>query len=123
MIKKIAFVAYAVADIKKARAFYEGVLGLRPNSEFDGSNDAQWVEYDIGGDTLGIGCSKDWPPSPDGASVALEVDDFEDFLEMLKAKKVPIKMGPHDFPTCKMVVILDPDKNKVTIHQKKKQVL
>ena len=33
----IAFFAYAVSNMKTARAFYEGVLGLSPNSEYDGS--------------------------------------------------------------------------------------
>jgi len=47
-ITEVAFFAYAVSDMKKARAFYEGVLGLKPNSEYDGSGNAQWVEYDIG---------------------------------------------------------------------------
>jgi catechol 2,3-dioxygenase-like lactoylglutathione lyase family enzyme len=44
----ISFFAYAVSDIKAARAFYEGVLGLTPNSEYDGANNASWIEYDIG---------------------------------------------------------------------------
>jgi len=119
MITKIAFTAYAVSDIKKARAFYEGVLGLKPNSEFDGSNNAPYLEYDIGPATLAIGSAPEWPPSQDGASVALEVDDFEAALELIRDNRIPIKMGPHDFPTCKMVVILDPDKNRVTLHHKK----
>ena len=31
-IKDIAFVCCAVSDISRARAFYEGVLGLKPNA-------------------------------------------------------------------------------------------
>ena len=40
----ISFFAYTVSDIKTARAFYEGVLGLTPNSEYDGSSNANWIE-------------------------------------------------------------------------------
>ncbi len=66
-IIEIAFFAYAVSDIKKARAFYEGVLGLRPNSEYDGSKNPNWVEYDIATGTLGIGCAPGmWDPSTKG---------------------------------------------------------
>ena len=52
--------------------------------------------------------------------VALEVDNFDEMLEMFKVKGIKIKMGPHDFPSCRMVVIQDPDNNKITLHQKKK---
>jgi catechol 2,3-dioxygenase-like lactoylglutathione lyase family enzyme len=31
--KEIAFVAYPVTDIARARKFYEGVLGLKPNAQ------------------------------------------------------------------------------------------
>ncbi len=115
-----AFFAYAVSDMKKARAFYEGVLNLRPNSEYDGSANPNWVEYDIGAATLGIGCAPGmWDPSPKGASAALEVADFDEALASLKAKDVPIIMGPHEFPSCRMVVIADPDGNRITLHQRK----
>jgi predicted enzyme related to lactoylglutathione lyase len=116
----IAFFAYAVSDMKTARAFYEGVLGLTPNPEYDGSENAHWVEYDIGTATLGVGCAPGmWDPSPKGASAALEVDDFDAAVEAMKAKKIPIVMGPHDFPSCQMIVIADPDGNRITLHQRK----
>ena len=121
-ITEIAFFAYAVSDMKKARSFYEGVLNLKPNSEFDGSGNPNWVEYDIGTATLGIGCAPGkWDPSPKGASAALEVEDFEESLAAVKARSIPIVMGPHEFPSCRMVVIADPDGNRITLHQRKKQ--
>lgn len=120
MFKDIAFVAYAVNDMAKSRAFYEGVLGLKPNDEYNGTGNPDWVEYNIGNGTLGLGHAPDmWKPSEDGASVALEVNDFDAAMVMIKEKNIPIKMGPHDFPSCQMVVILDPDKNKLTLHKKK----
>ncbi len=117
----IAFFAYAVNDMTKARAFYEGVLNLKPNSEFNGSTNPNWVEYDIGSATLGIGCAPGmWEPSTKGASAALEVADFDEALATVKAKNIPIIMGPNDFPICRMVVIADPDGNRITLHQRKK---
>jgi predicted enzyme related to lactoylglutathione lyase len=119
-ITDISFFAYAVSDMKNSRAFYEGVLGLTPNSEYDGSGNPNWVEYDIGNGTLGIGCAPGmWDPSPKGASAALEVDDFDAAVETMKEKNVPIIMGPHEFPTCRMVVIADPDGNRLTLHKRK----
>ena len=118
-IADVAFFAYAVSDMPKARSFYEGVLGLKPNSDYDGSGNPNWVEYDIGATTLGIGCAPGmWEPSAKGASAALEVADFEDALTTVKTKSIPIVMGPHDFPSCRMVVIADPDGNRITLHKR-----
>lgn len=119
-ITDIAFFAYAVSDIKKARAFYEGALGLKPNSEFDGSGNPNWVEYNIGAGTLGVGCAPGmFDPSPKGASAALEVENFDETLATVKAGNIPVVMGPHDFPSCRMVVIADPDGNRITLHKRK----
>ncbi|HLH53159.1 MAG TPA: VOC family protein [Verrucomicrobiae bacterium] len=121
-IVDVAFFAYAVSDMAKARAFYEGVLGLKPNSDYDGSANAHWVEYDIGSTTVGVGCAPGmFEPSTKGASAALEVDDFDEALSMIKAKNVPVVMGPHDFPSCRMVVLADPDGNRICLHQRKKK--
>jgi catechol 2,3-dioxygenase-like lactoylglutathione lyase family enzyme len=121
MIKEIAFSIYAVTDIKKSRAFYEGILGLVPNGEFDKKEDSPWIEYNIGSGTLAIGCSPDWKPSEDGATVALEVDNFDEFVAELKNKGVTFKLEPQDYPTCKMSVIKDPDLNNILIHQRKQK--
>ncbi len=121
-ITDIAFFAYAVSDMKKARAFYEGALGLKSNSEFDGSGYPNWVEYEIGTGTLGVGCAPGmWEPSPKGASAALEVKSFDEALATIKVKNIPVVMGPHDFPSCRMVVITDPDGNRLTLHKRRKQ--
>ena len=115
----IAFFAYAVSNMKTARAFYEGVLGLSPNSEYDGSGNPNWVEYDIGTGTLGVGCAPGmFDPSPKGASAALEVDDFDAALNAVKKNNVTIVMGPHEAPSCHMVVIADPDGNRLVLHKR-----
>src|SRR5882757_7399645 len=100
--KEIAFIAYPVTDVARARKFYEGVLGLQPNAPVKSDSQA-WIEYDIGPGTLGIGCSDQWKPSRDGASVALEVEDFDTAVETLKTNKIDFVMGPFDLPSCQMV--------------------
>ncbi len=117
MFKDIAFTVYAVTDIVKSRAFYEGTLDLVPNAKVDA--DSKWVEYNIGSGTIAIGQSPDWKPSEDGAVVALEAKDFNHTIAQLKAKNVVFVLEPQDFPTCHMAVVLDPDKNRVLIHQRK----
>lgn len=119
MFKEIAFTIYAVTDMPRARKFYEGVLGLTPNGEFDTKPDSAWVEYNIGPGTLAIGCAPDqWKPSSDGACAALEATDFDVVIAKLKAAKVEFRLEPQSYPTCKMAVIYDPDRNIILIHQR-----
>jgi catechol 2,3-dioxygenase-like lactoylglutathione lyase family enzyme len=42
-VVELAFCCYAVTDMKRARAFYEGVLGLKPSTVND-SEHGQWTE-------------------------------------------------------------------------------
>jgi len=118
-ITEIAFSSYPVTDIKRSRAFYEGVLGLKVTSEADLGPEGHWIEYDIGPGTLGIGCMAGWKPSPDGCVVALEVADFDEAVAGLKAAKVPIKMEPFETPVCHMVMVADPDGNTLIVHRRK----
>jgi catechol 2,3-dioxygenase-like lactoylglutathione lyase family enzyme len=47
----IAFTGIPVTDMKRARAFYEGALGLKPSAEY---MEGGWVEYELGDDTIAI---------------------------------------------------------------------
>jgi predicted enzyme related to lactoylglutathione lyase len=116
-ITNIAFTGIPVTDMKRARSFYEGALGLKPAGEF---SEGVWIEYEIGGDTLAIGSVGDqWKPSPDGTSVALEVDDFESAIKSLKQANVPFDAENIESPVCRMAVVQDPDGNKIIIHKLK----
>jgi predicted enzyme related to lactoylglutathione lyase len=114
--KEIAFTAYAVTDMPRARKFYEEVLGLKPSRTFS----AGFVEYDIGAGTIAVGCAPEqWQPSDKGTSAALEVEDFDAAVAHLKEKQIPFAMGPHEFPMCRMVGVRDPDQNLIVLHQRK----
>ena len=73
-IKAIGFVTIPVTDIKRARSFYEEVLGLKASDEM---MQGRWIEYDVGDDTLAIANVSDtWTPSDQGTGAALEVEDL-----------------------------------------------
>lgn len=118
--QEIAFIAYPVTDIARARKFYEGVLGMKPNAPLK-SETQQWIEYDLGPGTLGIGKSDQWKPSNDGPSAALEVEDFDAAVAVLKEHNITPIIGPIEFPICHMVTVRDPDGNKITLHKRKKK--
>ena len=119
-INEIAFSCYAVTDFARARAFYEGVLGLKSTMLFGEPGGMQWAEYDIGPGTLSIGCAPGmFKPSPDGCSVALEVEDFDAAIAQLKQHNVKFRMEPMTTPVCRMAMVFDPDGNTLCIHKRK----
>ena len=117
MITEIAFTGSPVTDIKRARAFYEGILGLKPTMESAGG---LWVEYDVGPATIGIGCyGEAWKPSPDGTCVGFEVDNLDAEVARLKSKGVAVSMDIMDTPVCRFAMIRDPDGNRILLHKRK----
>lgn len=119
--KEFSFVSYAITDVAKARAFYEGVLGLKTGSVWE-SEASAFIEYEIGPDTLAIGKgAPNFKPGKTGATVALEVEDFDGAMKELKAKKVKFIMDAYDGPVCTMVLIEDPDGNQIMIHRRKEK--
>jgi predicted enzyme related to lactoylglutathione lyase len=116
---EIAFTGYPVTDITRARAFYEGVLGLKTSHVF-AEGEKQWVEYDIGPGTLAISnMAAEWQPSPQGPSIALEVEDFDAAIEALRTAGTKFALEPIASPMCRMAVISDPDGNGIAIHKRK----
>ena len=116
-IKGIGFVGVPVTDLKRARAFYEDVLGLKVSDEMMGG---KWIEYGVGNDTLAIANVGDaWTPSDQGTGAALEVEDFDEAISRLKDRQVRFAAEPFETPCCHMAVIQDPDGNKLMIHKLK----
>jgi predicted enzyme related to lactoylglutathione lyase len=120
-IVEIAFTGYSVTDMKRAKGFYEGVLGLKKSRDF--GSEENWVEYDIGAGCLALisGGGDEWPPSPVGTAAAFEVDNFDGYVEKLRTAGTKFIWEPKECPTCWMAVVADPDGNRVVIHKRKKK--
>ena len=116
MIKEVAFVAIAVTDSERARKFYQETLELKPTMSV---HDGMWVEYEIGGTTIGVGCHPDWKPARDGTSVAFEVADIDATIAKLKKEGVEFEREKFESPVCFMAVIHDPDGNRLLVHKRK----
>ena len=118
-IREIAFIGYPVTDMTRAREFYENLLGLQPSTTFEHEGKS-WIEYDIGGATLALtNTSEQWKPSADGPCVALEVADFHETLQLLRAAGVRFYVEALELPSCQFAVVSDPDGNSVAIHQRR----
>ena len=118
-VTAFAFTGYPVTDIARARAFYEGLLGLKPTTIWEGDGKG-WIEYELGDSTLAItNSSERWKPSSGGPAIALEVEDFSATMATLRAAQVIFFAEPVEFPPCHFAVISDPDGNQLVIHRKK----
>ena len=112
MIERIAFTMYPVKDMKRARAFYEGELGMTLSSK---PNDV-FVEYDPPGGCFALTTTMK-PSASGGPCIAFEVADVEALTKALRAKGIVVKMDPIETPVCKMSLVVDPEGNQVLLHQ------
>lgn len=118
-VTEIVYSAYPVTDLKRARAFYEGVLGLTP-SRILGDEIKAWIEYDIGASAIVIAnMASEWKPNPGGGVAALEVDDYEAAISALKASGASFPVESMESPVCFFAVVTDPDGNSIAIHKHK----
>lgn len=66
MLKKVAFTMYPVQDAERARAFYEGTLGLTRGKY---SPNGIWTEYDLpGGGCFALFATDEIKPSADAGA-------------------------------------------------------
>jgi catechol 2,3-dioxygenase-like lactoylglutathione lyase family enzyme len=95
VIKDVAFFCYPVASIPASRRFYEEVLGLKLEHNFQD----QWLEYDINGSTLAI-TTKDNEHTPGltGGIIAFEVDDLDASVARLREGHASLPLRGHHRP-------------------------
>jgi predicted enzyme related to lactoylglutathione lyase len=113
-VRSIAFTMYPVTDMPRAIAFYRDMLGLTPaglESDF-------WYEFGLGEATFGIGNFEQVGTAGSAQSLALEVDDLAALRSKLSASGIETS-EPHDFPSCSISVVRDPDGNQIWLHQAK----
>jgi predicted enzyme related to lactoylglutathione lyase len=119
MIRGLAFTAYPVKNMKRARAFYEKALGLKLSKNYENA----WVEYHLFNNCFAITTmmGKVKPSTNAGGSVAFEVDDVDALCASLKSNGASIKVKPFDTPGCRLAVVVDTEGNAFNLHKKKKK--
>ncbi len=120
-LQKVAFTLLPITDTGRARAFYEGTLGLAVGSH---SPSGVWTEYDLaGGGCVALFRHPDPTHTPrfGGASVAFEVTDLDALNARLNAAGVRYSAEMVHSPVCRMSMIEDPDGNTLILHQLKRK--
>lgn len=109
-----AFTMYPVTDMARAVAFYEDRIGL----EKCGLESPYWVEFEIDGATFGIGNFEQVGVAGTAQSLALEIPDLEATIVDLRAHGIEVN-DPVELANCRIAFVLDPDGNRLWLHQKR----
>ena len=129
MFKRIDHIELLTAAPDRTIAFYVDVLGFRQRESARipatplGPLDLVYLE--LGGTTIEVMCYPEAPPiAPRDAAqrlgwqcLALEVDDMDQSLRVLKEKGVPAAWGPITRPSYARAEIRDPDGNPIELRQ------
>jgi glyoxylase I family protein len=129
MFKRIDHVELLTAAPERTIAFYVGVLGFRERERMripetpSGALDLVYLE--LGGTTVEVMCYPEAKAIPSRGEqqrlgwqcLALEVDDMDAALGMLKQKGVEAAWGPVKRPDYARAEIRDPDGNPIELRQ------
>jgi len=115
-IKDVAYFAFPVTDVPRARTFYEEVLGLKPSLSLEMKPGSWWIEYTIGSATLALSNMLS-SSGQSGACLALEVADVDASVATLAAANLKPSYGPMDTPVCRICGFSDPDGNQLIFHK------
>ncbi len=130
MFKRIDHIELLTAQPERAMAFYTDVLGFRERDRAripqTPSGPLDLVYLELGGTTVEVMCfpEVEAPIAPRSAEprlgwqcLALEVEDMDRALEMLKAKGIEPAWGPMKRPDYARAEIRDPDGNPIELRQ------
>jgi catechol 2,3-dioxygenase-like lactoylglutathione lyase family enzyme len=114
-VERTDFVSVFTQDMKRAKEFYAGTLGLEIESEGD-----EDMEFRCGQVTLDVfdpsSIGQEFAPSP--AGLALRVHDVDAVRAELEAKGVEFDGETLVTAVCKMAFFKDPDGNALLLHRR-----
>ena len=129
MFKRIDHIELLTTAPERTIAFYVDVLGFRERERMHipatDSGPLDLVYLDLGGTTVEVMCYSELKSIPPRSAeqrlgwqcLALEVDDMEGTLTMLKQQGVQAAWGPMTRPDYARAEIRDPDGNPIELRQ------
>ena len=114
-VERVDFVSFLTQDIRRAKEFYAGTLGLEIETEGDAD-----MEFRAGQVTLDIfdPSSQGQPFAPTPGGLALRVPDVAAARAALEAKGVEFDGETIDTGVCHMAFFHDPDGNALLLHRR-----
>jgi catechol 2,3-dioxygenase-like lactoylglutathione lyase family enzyme len=129
MFKRIDHIELLTAAPERTIAFYTGVLGFRERERTripeTPSGPLDLVYLDLGGTTVEVMCYPEAKAIPSRSAeqrlgwqcLALEVDEMDGALKVLKESGVEVAWGPVKRPEYARAEIRDPDGNPIELRQ------
>ncbi|MDD2765930.1 MAG: VOC family protein [Opitutaceae bacterium] len=118
-VRAVDFVMYCTKDLRRTRAFYQRLFGLKKGEEW---NDF-WSEFRTEPLALclnGPASKRDPTWNWQGpACIAFAVDDVPKAVAACRRRGVKVLIGPVETRVCWMAWIADPDGNRVCLHARK----
>jgi len=118
-VRALDLVMYNIKNMRKTRAFYQKLFGLKKGHEW---NDF-WSEFRTEPLTLCLnGPSKSKDPKWDWrgtACVALAVQDVREAIAVCRRHHVKVLLEPVETRVCWMAWIADPEGNRICLHSRK----
>ena len=116
-VRAIDFVMYSTRNMRRTRAFYQKLFGLKPGGEWG----SFWSEFNTSPVTLCLDApgnkpEQHWQGPP---TVGLAVADIHAAIAQCRRRKVEILIEPVETSVCWMAFIADPDGNRICLHQRK----
>jgi catechol 2,3-dioxygenase-like lactoylglutathione lyase family enzyme len=116
-VERVDYIRVPVKDMKDAREFYEGALGLSANRN---SPDDDWIEYEVGNVTLAVMTPHtheyEFSPLPPGA-LALRVANVAEAKAKLEEAGVQVN-EMWDSGKCHGAGVKDPSGNPILLHRR-----
>src|SRR5215470_17185131 len=116
-VRAVDFVMYCTKNMRRTRAFYQNLFGLKKGGEW---NDF-WSEFRTEPVTLclnGPAKSPKWNWQGE-ACIALAVDDVPKAIAACRKRRVKVLIDPIETRVCWMAWIADPDGNRICLHSRK----
>lgn len=115
LVERVDFVSVLTQDIRRAKEFYSGVLGLEVESEGDSD-----LELRCGQVTLDVfdPSSIGQPFAPSPAGLALRVSDVDAARAELEGKGVVFDGDTIQTGVCHQAWFKDPDGNALMLHRR-----
>jgi predicted enzyme related to lactoylglutathione lyase len=116
-VRAVDFVMYCTKDMRKTRAFYQKLFGLKKGSEWNNF----WSEFQTEPVALclnGPSTNPKWNWQG-AACVALAVNDVPTAIAACRKRRVKVLIGPVETRVCWMAWIADPDGNRICLHSRK----
>lgn len=113
-LRGLDVVFYTVKDMKRARAFYEGLFDWKPGMESD-----YWVEYGLpDGSTFALAQdpSAGWK---EGHGIMFGVNDMNAAAERAQSLGGKITDRKFEGDSCGAIECIDPEGNYIYLHQRK----